>query len=457
VGITISAVSNTSWGETSITWNNKPAVGAALASGTVTNKTFAWYEFDVTGYLAAERAAGRNVVTLALRAPAASSLTVNANSRQAATNKPQLVFTLNAAPTVSLTSPTDGASYAAGASITLTATAADGDGTITQVEFFAGANLIGTVTQSPYTFAWTNVSVGSYALIAKATDNLGTATTSSQVNIIVTAAPALYFIHPDYLNTPRVITNQAQQVVWRWDNDDPFGGNMANENPSGLGNFTCNLRFPGQYFDQETNLHYNHYRDYSPEIGRYIESDPIGLVAGTNTYAYANGAPDRFVDPLGLEILLESHPVALGLDHSKITIIPRNQTLWANDPRFVHTLPDGRQYATLGAGPEGGHLISNLNRPRDLVRSHNKSSQQCTHPDITKPEDQLIRDLLHADSRYRDRLDYEYFPVSFTDGFNSNSYISGLLNATGLYIQGVHAPPTTPGFEKPVPVFHFGR
>jgi RHS repeat-associated protein len=109
-----------------------------------------------------------------------------------------------------------------------------------------------------------------------------------------------FYIHPDHLNTPRVITNQAQQIVWRWDNDDPFGGNMANENPSGLGTFTCNLRFPGQYFDRETNMHYNYFRDYSPEIGRYIESDPIGLDGGLNTYAYANGNPLSLQDPLGL-------------------------------------------------------------------------------------------------------------------------------------------------------------
>ncbi len=298
VSATISAVSNTTWGETTITWNNKPAVGAALASGTVTNKTFAWYELDVTGYLQSERAAGRNVVSLALRAPATSSLTVNANSRQASTNKPQLVFTLNAAPSVSLTSPADSA---AGAPIALTAAAADSDGTITQVEFFhGGTNLIATVTAAPYTFNWTNVAAASYTLTAKATDNLGTTTTSSPVNIIVTAAPALHFIHPDHLNTPRVITNQAQQVVWRWDNDDPFGGNMANENPGGLGNFTCNLRFPGQYFDKETNLHYNYFRDYDPAIGRYIQSDPIGLDGGINTYFYAAADPIGWFDIDGL-------------------------------------------------------------------------------------------------------------------------------------------------------------
>jgi len=118
----------------------------------------------------------------------------------------------------------------------------------------------------------------------------------------VTAAVAqLYFIHTDHLNTPRVITNQTNQVVWRWDHAEPFGSNPPNENPSGLGNFTCNLRLPGQYFDKETNLHYNYFRDFDSAIGRYVQSDPIGLKGGINTYAYVNGNPLRFVDLLGLD------------------------------------------------------------------------------------------------------------------------------------------------------------
>jgi len=114
------------------------------------------------------------------------------------------------------------------------------------------------------------------------------------------ASPTLYFVHTDHLDTPRTITNGAQQTVWRWDNDDAFGNNAPNENPSALGNFACNLRLPGQYFDKETNLHYNYFRDYDPSIGRYVQSDPIGLNGGINTYGYVGGNPLSLIDPFGL-------------------------------------------------------------------------------------------------------------------------------------------------------------
>lgn len=116
----------------------------------------------------------------------------------------------------------------------------------------------------------------------------------------LTTVPKMYFVHTDHLNTPRLITSDTGQAVWSWANDDPYGNNAPNENPAGAGNFTCNLRLPGQYFDAELNTHYNYFRDYDPATGRYLESDPIGLAGGVNTYGYVGGNPLSHTDPLGL-------------------------------------------------------------------------------------------------------------------------------------------------------------
>ena len=211
----------------------------------------------------------------------------------------------NVAPTVSLTGPADGSSYTAPADITLTANAADSDGTITAVEFYNGATLIGSVTTSPYTYTWSNVPLGNYSVRARAIDNQGGATYSNSISINVTGpAPPpsanVYYLYTDHLNTPRVITDTSNTVVWRWDSD-PFGTDAANEDPDGDGTkFRYNPRFPGQYFDKETGLHYNYFRDYEPTSGRYIESDPIGLEGGLNTYAYVGGNPISKIDPYGL-------------------------------------------------------------------------------------------------------------------------------------------------------------
>ena len=114
-------------------------------------------------------------------------------------------------------------------------------------------------------------------------------------------AIAIYYVHADHLGSPRVVTRPSDNaVVWQWDNLDPFGANPAIDNPSGLGVFKYALRFPGQYFDSETGTHYNYYRDYDPVIGRYEQSDPIGLRGGASTYSYVSNTPAKKRDPFGL-------------------------------------------------------------------------------------------------------------------------------------------------------------
>ena len=113
---------------------------------------------------------------------------------------------------------------------------------------------------------------------------------------VTQASAGLYYIHADHLNTPRVVTDSQQRVVWRWENQEPFGNSLPEENPSGLGAFEFPLRFPGQYLDKETGLFYNYFRDYDPQTGRYVQSDPIGLAGGINPYAY--GYDDRSASPI---------------------------------------------------------------------------------------------------------------------------------------------------------------
>ncbi len=112
---------------------------------------------------------------------------------------------------------------------------------------------------------------------------------------------SIFYIHTDHLNTPRRITRRSTaDVVWSWESD-PFGASAPNENPSGLGAFSFNLRMPGQYFDAETGLNYNMARDYDSAIGRYVESDPLGIKPGVNTYAYVRNNPESYNDPTGLQ------------------------------------------------------------------------------------------------------------------------------------------------------------
>jgi RHS repeat-associated protein len=95
------------------------------------------------------------------------------------------------------------------------------------------------------------------------------------------------------------VVDRNNQVRWRW-LSEPFGTTAPETNPGGLGGFTQNLRFPGQYADQESGLFYNFNRYYKAGEGRYIQSDLIGLAGGINTFTYVAANPLTHVDPSGL-------------------------------------------------------------------------------------------------------------------------------------------------------------
>ena len=105
--------------------------------------------------------------------------------------------------------------------------------------------------------------------------------------------PEYFYAQNDHLGTPQQLIDQAGEMVWA-QRAEVFGKTSVV-----IDTVTNNLRFPGQYYDRETNTHYNYFRDYEPSAGRYIQKDPIGLGGGINIYLYVDGNPLSSIDPTG--------------------------------------------------------------------------------------------------------------------------------------------------------------
>jgi RHS repeat-associated protein len=111
---------------------------------------------------------------------------------------------------------------------------------------------------------------------------------------MIDAGGDVYYYHNDHLGTPQRMTDSNGKLVWDADYL-PYG--MTDVRLNSVEN---NLRFAGQYYDQETGLHYNYNRYYDPKLGRYLRADPIGQLGGVNLYVYALDNPVNISDPLGL-------------------------------------------------------------------------------------------------------------------------------------------------------------
>jgi RHS repeat-associated protein len=264
------------------------------------------------------------------------------------------------------------------------------------------------------------------------------------------AAVQMHYLHNDHLGTPRLVTNQTKAVVWKGQLK-PFG-----ETKVEIEAITNHRRFPGQRFDIESRLYYNYFRDYDPSIGRYVQSDPIGLAGGLNTYGYSYQNPPNFSDPFGLEVLVGQHPAFVNrgfnpFQHAAILLRPDNPADFANHPLLQHS--QGRE-ATLGGQLHRsdklllGRLVSAPNYPGDAPSNLNDLTQVCATDG--RSDSDLIRDLIKAADSYGDDAFYDIVPDPFGFTYNSNGYVSGVLKAG--HVTPPALPGIRPGYNRPLPL-----
>ncbi|MBS0211772.1 MAG: RHS repeat protein [Proteobacteria bacterium] len=277
------------------------------------------------------------------------------------------------------------------------------------------------------------------------------------VGVLTGATPTLAYLEPDHLGTPRAAISAANHAaIWSWPLlNNPFGEAQP------TGSLMLDLRFPGQTFDAESGMSYNYFRDYDSSTGRYLQSDPIGLNGGINTYQFALSRPLSTVDPSGLIVLLTCHLAAAPLGrltnpnsyHCGIYMDPDNRKCCKGENWPI----------TVGGQPQDGKLVTRVNYPGDALENGQYYQLVPTPSGMTDCE--FIKKILHAAAGYDNGLPYSFpqnasYLPGVPDGwmnagtYNSNSYVSGVLKAAGAGQTVINSDGSfqTPGLQNPIPL-----
>lgn len=220
-----------------------------------------------------------------------------------------------------------------------------------------------------WTVISTNQLIAAEELVLQATA-LNATMDLSDMSVAEVIDPTFY-MHNDHIGTTRIMTNSDGVAIWKSDLA-PYGESFEAEFMAGNLNVAATAtslensqRFPGQYSDTETGFNYNYFRDYDPQTARYIQSDPIGLKGGLNTYAYVGGDPINMVDPSGL--VVEPDPNYVGIPYVDNMIFGTavhahvGNQLTSSNPGYRSNI----SYAPLffGQGKKGGSLRADIIDP----------------------------------------------------------------------------------------------